>query len=477
MNFPVALALAGIQHERLQSHLYPGDGLEAAAILLCGRSTTPRVRLLVRDIVLVPYDACRVRRRDFIAWPGEYIEEAIARAEAEDLRVMLVHSHPGGLFAFSPADDDSDRLTIPSLLASHGDFHGSAVMTPDGAIRARCYARDLTVRPIELVTVAGHDLRYWWNQDAVAGRTVARPLAFTSAMSRELARLSAVVIGVSGTGSIVAEQLCRLGFGQVKLIDFDKVELRNLTRILNSTLRDVQERRLKVSSFAEAVVGYRGLGVAEPIPLSILTREAVIAAGQGDLLFCCVDSLEARQIANLIAAAYLLPLFDVGVVIPLRDAGGTPAIGDVCGRIDYVQPGCSTLQDRGVYTPESLRAEYLRVNAPEAHSQELEAGYVKGIVEEAPAVITLNMRAAAACVNEFIARAYPYRHEPNDRYARTAFSLAACEEEFVPEDAFTAASNPSVLGRGSLEPLLGLPVLGPLPTWCASEIPALVATS
>ena len=86
-------------------------------------------------------------------------------------------------------------------------------------------------------------------------------------------------------------------------------------------------------------------------------------------------------------------------------------------------------------------------------------------------------RAAAACVNEFIARAYPYRHELNDRYAKTAFSLAACEEEFVPEEAFTVASSPSILGCGSLEPLLGLPVLGPEPTWCANEIPALVATS
>jgi len=58
-----------------------------------------------------------------------------------------------------------------------------------------------------------------------------------------------------------------------------------------------------------------------------------------------VDCLEARHVADLIATAFLLPLFDVGVVIPVRDAGGAPAIGDVWGRIDYVQPGRSTLQD------------------------------------------------------------------------------------------------------------------------------------
>ena len=147
--------------------------------------------------------------------------------------------------------------------------------------------------------------------------------------------------------------------------------------------------------FADAVADYRGDGVAEAVPASVLTREAALAASQSDVLFCCVDTLEARQIADLLAAAFLIPLFDVGVVIPARKGNEGVAITDVCGRIDYVQPGRSSLQDRGVYTPESLRAEYLQRAAPEAHRQEREAGYIKGLIEEAPAVITLNMRAAA----------------------------------------------------------------------------------
>ena len=72
--------------------------------------------------------------------------------------------------------------------------------------------------------------------------------------------------------------------------------------------------------------------------------------------------------------------------------------------------------------------------------------------------------AASACVSEFIARAFPFRLEPNSRYARTIFSLAACEEEYFAEEEFTAATNPT-LGRGAKEPLLGLPVLA-LPKGC-----------
>ena len=178
------------------------------------------------------------------------------------------------------------------------------------------------------------------------------------------------------------------------------------------------------------------------------------------MLFCCVDTLEARQIADLIVSAFLIPLIDMGVVIPVRRAASAAgiAIADVVGRVDFVQPGGSSLQDRKVYSPESLRAEYLRRAAPDAHRQELEAGYIKGMVEEAPAVITLNMRAAATAMNEFIARAYPFRLDANARYARTQFSLAACEEEYVAESDFPRGEQPW-LGRGASEPLLGLPML------------------
>lgn len=68
------------------------------------------------------------------------------------------------------------------------------------------------------------------------------------------------------------------------------------------------------------------------------------------------------------------------------------------------------------------------------------------------------MRAAAASMNEFILRAYPFRLEPNRNYARTRFSLAGCDEDFFAEDSFDKAPNP-LLGRGAREPLLGLPAL------------------
>jgi len=68
------------------------------------------------------------------------------------------------------------------------------------------------------------------------------------------------------------------------------------------------------------------------------------------------------------------------------------------------------------------------------------------------------MRASSAVVTEFIARTFPFRQEPNALYARTIFSLAACDEDHFPEDGFTRKES-SLLGRGAAEPLLGLPAL------------------
>lgn len=456
MNKPYRLAISWQHHTQLANHLFPGDGLEAAAILLCAKSNEHR--LLVKELMLVPYESCRVRTPSRIVWPGSSIEAAIDKAEPESLAVILIHSHPGGLFDFSSYDDDSDLRTIPSLfegVSSPTTLHGSAIMTPDGAVRARLYQRDLSFETVESVICSSENITIW--RTSKTGSLEKRPMAFSSAMSNDLRYLTACIVGISGTGSIVAEQLARMGIGRLVLIDFDKVELKNLNRIINSTLKDANEGRFKTEMFASNVTSYRDDIEVQSIEASISCRESIEAAGNADLVFCCVDSFEGRQICDRMTSAFLQPLFDVAVTIPTRKTQNDDiVIADACGRIDYVFPGGATLYDRSVYSPEALHTEYLRTVAPEDHSEQVAAGYIKGVIEEAPSVITLNMRAASACVMEFVARCYPFRHEPNSHFSRTTFSLAAGEEEYLNEDEFTCAKNP-ILGSGLQEPLLGMP--------------------
>jgi proteasome lid subunit RPN8/RPN11 len=452
------LALSGVMHNRITNHLLPDDGREAAAILLCSLGHGAEPDLIVRDVVPVPHAECPIRRPDFIAWPGERLAEAQDRAEREGMTLVLMHSHPAGLFEFSEADDSSDAIVMRHLFdgwcGSIPAVIGSAIVVPGGAIRARTYSSSgerLNAR----VRVAGNEILHFHPDP----RGNSMPMAFGDSMTDALKLRTACVIGVSGTGSIIAEQAARLGFGRIILIDFDRLEHKNLNRILNSTTADADAGRLKVEMFKAAITGYRGDADVVAIGETILSREAVVAASSADILFSCVDGSEGRQLADLIAQAYLVPLIDMGVTIPTRrGALGAPAVADAIGRVDYVQPGRSSLGSRGVYTPESLRADYLARVAPKMHADAIAEGYIRGVHAEAPGVIALNMRAAAMAMLEYVARAFPFRHEPNENYARVVFSVAEMEEEAYAEGHFDVAMS-HILGCGATEPLLGLPAL------------------
>jgi hypothetical protein len=442
--------------KELHRHMFPGDGLEAAALLLCTVSGQRRQRWLAREVIAVPHAAC-TRQRDSITWPGEYVESAIVRAAACGDAIIAVHSHPGGLYVFSNADDASDIIVMSALHHGTDRPAGSAIMIPSGAMRARLYEFGGGARPFDLVTTAGSDIRCWWLDQATTKGPPPSPMAFTSGMRAWLGRLSVCVIGVSGTGSMVAEQLARLGVGEIILIDFDKLEEGNLNRILNATLADIGSHKVEI--FADAIRLYRADCDVISVPSSVATREAIRAASEADILFSCVDTAEGRHIADRLSAYFAMPLFDVGVAIPTEPAPDDGRrIVEVYGRVDYVYPSGSSLMDRGVYDASLLEAEYLARTAPKVFTDRIAEGYLRGLAEEAPGVISLNMRAASACVLEFIARLLPFRQFPNETRARSVFMLAEGDEDVFAETHFVAG-NRFPLALGMTDPLLGLPAL------------------
>ncbi|WGD53185.1 ThiF family adenylyltransferase [Bradyrhizobium sp. CB1650] len=456
MNRRHTLVLPAKLADELRAHLFPGDGLEAAALLLCTVTGQRRQKWLGREVICVPHAGC-TRLPDFITWPGEYVEVAIDRAAARGDAVIAVHAHPGGLFAFSAADDESDRILMSAIRHGTDRTAGSAIMIPSGAMRARIYYQDDRATPFDFMMKGGTDIETWWNDGATASGPLKPAMAFTGEMRTSLGRLSVCVIGVSGTGSIVAEQLARLGVGEIILIDFDRIEERNLNRILNATHADIGS--LKVEMFADAIRRYRSDGEVVSVPHSVATREAVLAACEADILFSCVDSAEGRHIADRLSACFAMPLFDVGVAIPTEALPiGGRRIAEVYGRVDYVYPGGSSLMDRGVYDAALLEAEYLARTAPQALARKIADGYLRGMTEEAPGVITLNMRAASACVVEFIARLFPFREFANETRARTIFMLAEGDEDVFAESQFQNGLRFPV-AEGAAEPLLGLPAL------------------
>lgn len=459
MSRQSTLILSGGDHRRLADHLFPGDGKEAAAIVACTRVPGRQLKLLAREIDLVPYEAC-TRTEVRLTWPAHILDAWQDRAEAEGLSLMLVHSHPTGYFGFSTLDDQADELVMPYLYPygttdSNPLWHGSAVMMPNGTLLGRLYDRAHRAHPIDLIAVYGDEVRFFWHSQ---GNPSSRPLAFTQDMRAELSRLSVAVIGLSGTGSIVAEQLLRLGVGQLIVIDHDIVEPKNLNRILNTTQDDADQGRFKVDVFRNFAARVYPDTEVISLPEKLGTLKSIELTAQADIVFSCVDTYSGRHLADRLAMSMLQPLFDVGVVIPVRESKRGLVINNICGRIDYVQPGGPTLGDRKVYNPALLAAEYLREADPLAYADQVRDGYMPGTKEQAPSVITVNMRAASTVVQELVARAYPYRINPTRNYARIEFDLIEEEHTASTEDDFTCSPNP-LLGIGLTAPLLGLPHL------------------
>ena len=457
MSVPVSLSLSGDQHEHLKSFLFPGDGKEAVALLLCGRRAGDRrERLIVREIQSIPYDQCSERTTTRVTWSPEYVAPMLDRAVEEGLSVVKVHSHPSGGTTFSATDDEGDGRLLPMIRGwVESDIaHGSAVMLPDGVMFGRVLRSAGMLEPIDCIAVVGDNLDFWY-ADAAASRFVASDAQiFGEGTIERMRRLSIAVVGASGTGGPVIEQLQRLCVGELVIVDDDHMEGRNVIRIPNSTMRDVDAKRLKVDVQADAIER-TGLGTrVTRIGRNLWDPEVVRAVAQCDVLFGCMDSIDGRYLLNALATYYTLPYFDIGVRLHALPSGpGKGRISEVCGTVNYLRPGRSSLLSRGLFTMSDVAVAGLRRNDPDAHRQQVKEGYIRGAVVQRPAVISVNMFAASLAVNEFLARLHPFREEPNANWAAVEFSLASMELFGDPDEGICELMAGKV-GRGDVTPLL-----------------------
>ena len=455
------LRMTAAQHAELQGHLLPGDGNEAVAVALCGRGGGgSREWFVVRKIVCIPYNACPVRTPDRVTWSTELMVPLLDEAARRNFAVLKIHSHPGGYPQFSHIDDASD-LELFEAIDGHVDSglpHVSAVMEPGGLIFGRAVHTDGAFEPLEIVSVVGDDLHFWYQEqphNELPEFTRRHAQMFGKGTTEKLRRLRVAVIGCSGTGSPVVEQLARLGVGSLVLLDPDIVEEKNLNRIYGATLDDAQHARPKVEVLARSVKAM-GLGTTvHPIQKTLFHADVVKLIAGCDAVFGCMDSVEGRHVLNRLATFYSLPYFDLGVKL---EADGTGNVDYVGGVVHFLQPGRSSLLSRGVYTLENVHAEGLLRTDPAAYAERLKAKYITGVQEDRPAVVSVNTLIAALAVNEFLARVHPYRDDLNSEFAVHRLILSRGEFYREPEGEICTELS-SHVGRGDMVPPLNMPSL------------------
>jgi len=455
-----SLRLTQAQHNTLRMHLLPADGGEAVALALCGRrSGGERHVFAIREIVTVPYSACSVRTPDRVTWPTEMVEPLIRKAYGQRQAIIKFHSHRADYRQFSSVDDESDELLFSSISSLLGDGlpHASVILLPDGTCIGRAVKDGVAFEPMSSISVIGDDIVIWHDAPEVPAPPSGKrnQQVFGKGTIALLRSLSAAVVGCSGTGSLVVEQLARLGIGRLVLVDPDLVEEKNLNRVLNTGKEDAYLGKPKVFALASAIARM-GLGQEVlPLPLNVVSKRAVREIAACHVVFGCTDGAEARHILNRLATFYSIPYFDVGIRL---DADGSGGISNISGAVHYLQPGGSSLLSREVYQMEQVEAEELRRTHPELYRARRDEGYLRGIDEDRPAVIPVNMFFSSLVVQEFLGRLHPFRNAPNRSYAIVRGNLL---EPFLAteSDGQPCALLARHVGRGDMEPLLERPDL------------------
>ena len=456
-----ALRLAQHHYEIVRRHLFPGDGKEAIALLLCGRREGEDRRILtVREIAPVPYDDCSVRTPDRVVWSTDILDRLMAKIWKSGLSIVKIHSHPGGYDRFSPMDDESDSALSISFdgLFAEGRLHGSAIMLPDGFIFGRELIGGKIGRDLKSVMIAGDDIRFYsrLNSERSEEDDLRNRQAFGAGTVSLLQSLRVAVIGNSGTGSIVIEQLGRLGVGEFVFVDPDSIEAKNLNRILNATSEDAVRGTPKVL-VAKRMLDSLGRGQEVlPLQMNLDSVEAVHRVAECDVIFGCVDTAEGRNLANRIAAYYVIPYIDVGVRLV---ADGQGSVESIAGAVNYYKPGGATLLDRGAITSEQVRAEETRRIDPARYREMRRQRYIQGIEEDRPAVISVNAFFAALAVNEFLARIHGFRNVSNSEFSIVRGDLCEFALHREPEEGLSGRHLLKEVGVGDCDPLIGRPSL------------------
>jgi ThiF family len=243
--------------------------------------------------------------------------------------------------------------------------------------------------------------------------------------------------------------------GRLILVDPERVEEKNLNRILNATMDDAVAGRYKVHVAADAVNRMKLGTVVIPIPENIINPGVVRIVAESDVVIGTMDGAEGRNLLNRLATFYCIPYFDVGVRLEADGCGG---ISQICGSVNYLQPGGSSLLSRKAITPEDIAAEGLRRTDPAAYVEQVKARYIKGVQEDRPAVVSVNMHYASLAVNELLARLHPYRDDWNEGFAWFGSSLTQARF-FQASDGEPCRSLSRHVGRGDVTPLLDMPAL------------------
>lgn len=402
MTQDVEVRFAQAQFDTLFQHLYPGDGYEHAAVVLATLVERPgqAPRLLVREVLLARDGV------DYVVSPEghgrllpTFINKAIVRCRNERLVYFHVHNHLSDqIVGFSDVDFASHKRGYPALLDIVKGMPVGGMVFGYRSLEIDLWWPDKQRSRLKRCLVVGSRIRRLYSHPRKAPKAAYSPsvdrqvLFLGEAGQAQLAEARVAVVGLGGVGSMVVQDLARLGVGQLLLIDSDVLDETNLSRVVTATSEDVKRGPSKTELSVRYAKAVNSKVACEPVRDDVAYEDVADKLADCDYIFLCADTMRARLVVNAVVNQHFVPAVQVGSKILVGEK--TKRIEQFYSVTRQMRPGCGCLLCNGFISPHRLAIE------EKSEADWREQNY--GTESPNPSVITLNGIGASRSTQDFL---------------------------------------------------------------------------
>lgn len=416
----VSLRVPAALMDQLHQHLFPGDRDEHGAVIAASVLKSPRgLRLLVHRLFPAEdgVDYVPGERGYRMLTPAFVRRCALACADA-NLAYLAVHCHGGtDRVGFSTTDLASHERGYPALLdILDGPPVGGLVFAHD-AVAGDIWFSDTDRRDLDLLVVPDRPMRRITAAPqppppGVDDRFDRQARLFGDRGQLVLRQQKVGVIGAGGAGSLLVEYLARLGVGELVVIDPERIEPSNISRVVGSRAGDTlprltgpripqplrrffkRRRTSKVDIAARVVAATDSATAFTGLMREVADPSAAGALVDCDYLFLAADSMQARLIFNALVHQYVIPGAQVGVKAQVDQDTGD--VIDLFAVVRLVIPGAGCL-----WCNELINSAKLQEEATDP-AQRRRQRYIDDADVPAPSVITMNAIACSHAANDYL---------------------------------------------------------------------------
>jgi molybdopterin-synthase adenylyltransferase len=389
-----SIRITSQQLEQLKSYLL-ADSKEAAAFLLAGFFKNEKgYHFTVRDVIIPKYSDYDDRTEYHIEVSAFFFNKVISIAEKNNLTIIQCHSHPfaEGEISYSGSDNHGESRSSETLYNCLNAKPMGSLLFGKNITTGRIWIAPgkKPVKVDELRIVDRHMKIEYLQQplkNKIDIKTYDRQIRAFGIKGQELiSGLTIGIIGLGGTGSSIAEQLAREGVTKFILVDHDKFEKSNKTRIYGSyeDTKNIFKVEIAKKNIAKIQPNAKIITLAK----NVISQEILSKLRDCDIIFSCVDTHSSRSVINEIAYQLYIPVIDIGVGLNV----GNEKIQGGFVRASLIGPTLPCLYCMGIINSERILSESLDKQERIKRQKE---GYVTGLEDDAPSVIIFTTTAAS----------------------------------------------------------------------------------